>query len=79
MHADVIAKVTDGKPNRLAGVFGALGNRINVTPGFGKDKRPGTIMVVSWEKLEGNQWRLHLQPGMKAALEALDPEWLKPV
>lgn len=68
---------TMGRRNRhdLAGVFGALGTRINYTPGYGKTYKPGVEMVLVFQNtLDGE--KLSLTPGMRAALEALDPDWL---
>jgi hypothetical protein len=34
-------------------------------------------MVIAYEPLAGGQHRLPLARGMRAALEALDPAWLR--
>lgn len=67
-----------GRRNRqdLAGVVGALGVRVNNTPGYGKTFKPGVEMAISFRKtMDGT--RLSLAPGLRMALEELDPEWLK--
>ncbi len=61
----------------LAGVLGALGRRINATPGYGETRKPATNMVIFWEKLPDGQWRLRLVPEMRKALEDLDFPWLR--
>lgn len=60
----------------LSGVMGALGRRINGTPGYGETHKPGTAMVFSFEKASDGQWRYRLLPEMRAALEDLGPPWL---
>ncbi|MEZ4644866.1 MAG: CBS domain-containing protein [Chloroflexota bacterium] len=66
-----------GRRNRhdLAGVLGALGTRVNYTPGYGKTYKPGVEMVLIFQNtLDGE--KLCLTPGMREALEALNPDWL---
>ncbi|MHC4619375.1 MAG: CBS domain-containing protein [Planctomycetota bacterium] len=60
----------------LAGVMGALGRRVNNTPGYGQETGYGIGMVLTWEKLPDGQWRYRLRPGMHRALEELNPSWL---
>lgn len=60
----------------IRGVLGALGKRVNQTPGFGQREQPGSGMALSWEELVDGQWRLRLLPAMRTALETLDPDWL---
>jgi predicted transcriptional regulator len=61
--------------NSLTGVIGALGTRVNYTPGYGKTYKPGVEMVIAFQKtMDGT--RLSLAPGLRNALEELDPEWL---
>jgi hypothetical protein len=60
----------------LAGVLGALGRRVNNTPGYSQETGYGIGMVLTWEQLPDGQWRYTLRPGMRAALEKLDPRWL---
>jgi hypothetical protein len=60
----------------LSGVLGALGHRISGIPGYGKAKRPGVEMVISYIKPADGQQRLRLVPAMRKALEELDPAWL---
>jgi CBS domain-containing protein len=60
----------------LAGILGALGNRVNGTPGYGQRVKPAMGMVVTWEQMPDGQWRYWLRPRMREALEKLDPNWL---
>jgi hypothetical protein len=60
----------------LSGVLGALGHRISGIPGYGEANRPGVEMVLSYEQLADGQHRLRLVPGMREALEDLNPDWL---
>lgn len=60
----------------LAGVMGALGRRVNNTPGYGQEKTPGTGMILTWQQTADGQWRYWLKPQMRQALEELDPSWL---
>jgi hypothetical protein len=75
---DELVKVM-GRRDRsdLAGVLGALGKRINGTSGYGQTEQPGTAMVLSVEKTHDGQYRYRLLPAMRAALEMLDPSWLR--
>lgn len=75
----LVAVVAEGRSGRLGGILGALGVRINATPGYGKNRKPGISMVVRWEKSEENLWCMALKAEMKAALESQNPEWLKPI
>ena len=59
----------------LTGVLGALGNRINRTPGYGATQRPGILMILQIEEAEGG-WLYRLKPVMREALEAHSPSWL---
>ena len=61
----------------LSGVLGALGRRICRIPGYGEARRPGVPMVISYERLPDGQYRMRLVPGMREALEELDPAWLQ--
>lgn len=74
---DELVKVMGRRDRRdLSGVLGALGRRVNGTPGYGQRERPAGYMVLSWERLDDGQWCLRLLPEMRAALEALNPDWL---
>jgi hypothetical protein len=75
-HAELIEVMGRRDILDLRGVLGALGRRVNQTPGFGQREKPGSGMALSWEELADGQWRLRLLPEMRAALEALDPDWL---
>jgi hypothetical protein len=61
------------KDPRRGEVLGALGRRISGIPGYGEARRPGVEMVISYEQLADGRQRLRLVPGMRAALEVLDP------
>lgn len=58
----------------VAGVLGALGRRVNGTPGFGATHTPGIDMVLDLEKK--GEWIYRLTPAFRAYLEELRPEWL---
>jgi len=74
---DELVKVMGRRDRRdLSGVLGSIGRRVNGTPGYGQRERPAGYMVLSWERLDDGQWRLRLLPEMRAALEALNPDWL---
>ena len=60
----------------LAGVMGALGRRVNNTPGYSQEKTPGMGMALTWEQTRDGQWRYCLRPGMRRALRELNPSWL---
>jgi len=60
----------------LGGVLGALGTRVNGTPGYGQKNKPGIGMVLSWERIDNDLWRYCLRPEMREALESLNPGWL---
>lgn len=75
-HAELIAVMGRRDMQDLAGVLGALGRRVNGTPGYGEESQPGTNMVIDWEPLPEGKWRLRLKPEMRAVLEALKPAWL---
>ena len=60
----------------LAGVLGALGRRVNGTPGYGQRQKPAGYMILSWDRMEDGQWRIRLLSGMRDALERLNPDWL---
>lgn len=74
-YDDVITAMGRRDAYDLAGVLGALGRRINGTPGFGEQHVPGTAMILSYEK-RGGDWNLCLRPEFRAWLEQLQPEWL---
>lgn len=75
-HAE-LAKVTGRRDtSAIRSILGGLGRRVNNTAGYGQKQKPGSGMALSWEELDDGQWRLRLLPGMRTALEVLDPEWL---
>ncbi|WP_420636288.1 hypothetical protein [Candidatus Palauibacter sp.] len=59
----------------MSGVLGALGHRINGTPGYGATHEPGISMILRITKADGG-WRYRLEPVMREALEAHAPSWL---
>jgi CBS domain-containing protein len=75
-YGELVEKMGRRDRRDLGGALGALGRRINLTPGYGQGKKPGTSMVLSWEELGDGKWRLRLLPEMRAALESLNPSWL---
>lgn len=58
----------------LHGVLGALGNRLNRTPGF--DGEPGIGAILDVSEGERGGWRYRLKPVMEDALQRLAPKWL---
>ena len=59
----------------LAGVLGALGNRVNRTPGYGENQTPGIEMLLDITQIdEGSQYSL--KPIMLEALRQFAPSWL---
>ena len=59
----------------LAGVLGALGKRVNRTPGFGERRTPGIEMLL--EVTQTNEgWQYCLKPVMLQALRQFGPSWL---
>jgi hypothetical protein len=60
----------------LAGVLGALGRRINGTPGYSYKTGLGTRMLLTANAAPGNQWRYFLKPETRQILEELNPPWL---
>jgi CBS domain-containing protein len=75
-HDELVEVMGHQGRSNLRGVLGALGRRVNGTPGYGEDNQPGSAMVIHWEQLPDRQWRLRLKPAMRAVLEALKPTWL---
>ena len=75
-HAELVEVMRRRDTRAIRGVLGALGRRVNKTPGYGQEQKPGSAMVLSWEELDDGQWRLRLLPEMRTALEVLDPDWL---
>jgi hypothetical protein len=75
-HDELVEAMGRRDRQDLSGVLGALGHRISGVPGYGEARRPGVEMVISYEQLADGQQRLRLVPGMRRALEELDPGWL---
>ena len=59
----------------LGGVLGALGNRVNRTPGYGESKAPGIEMLLDVTQIDEG-WQYALKPIMLEALRVLAPSWL---
>jgi hypothetical protein len=59
----------------LGGVIGALGNRVNRTPGYGAQFKPGTEMLFRYRWQSGDL-NLALRPAFREVLTELDPPWL---
>ncbi len=59
----------------LTGVLGALGHRINGTPGYGAARSPGIPMILQIDEANSG-WRYRLKPVMREALELHAPSWL---
>ncbi len=60
----------------LVGVLGALGRRVNGTPGYGRAAKPGIGMLFIIDPTADDQWRYCLRPETREVLEALNPSWL---
>ena len=60
----------------LGGIMGALGKRVNQTPGFGVANAPGTEMLVETAEDSEGQIRYGLRPVMVEALRELAPPWV---
>ena len=70
----VVAMARRDMPD-LSGVLGALGNRINRTPGYGESQTPGIDMLLDVTQVEeGSQYSL--KPIMLEALRQFSPSWL---
>lgn len=77
LTSDELVKVMGRRDRKnLGGILGALGNRINHTPGYGQDARPGIGMLFTVEPVSGGAWRYTMRPEMRAALEEMNPWWL---
>lgn len=59
----------------LGGVLGALGNRINRTPGYGESKTPGIEMLLDITQVDEG-WLYALKPTTLLALRQFSPSWL---
>ena len=73
--AELVSTMGRRDAKDLSGVLGALGNRINGTPGYGESQKPGIGMILRWNKVDEG-WRYHLKPVMQEALAAHAPPWL---
>ena len=60
----------------LQGILGALGNRVNGTPGYGVTHEPGISMILHIDETQDVGWRYRLKPVMIEALEIHAPSWL---
>ena len=73
---ELVAEMGRRDRKDLGGVFGALGTRVNYTPGYGKKYKPGTSMVLTKKKTPYGE-KFFLKPEMVAVLKDLDPDWLR--
>lgn len=64
-------------PQEIPGILGALGSRINRTPGYGAEQRPGVTLVLAITRSPSGQWHYRMLPGLREALDRLSPPWLK--
>ena len=60
----------------LIGVLGALGKRVNGTPGYGQRKQPGSAMMLAWDTAPDGDYQVRLRAEARQALEQLKPAWL---
>jgi hypothetical protein len=72
--ADLAAAIRRTEPE-LAGVLGALGRRINRTPGIHRDNPPGVELLFEIAQKDG-QWHYRMRDTLRAVLEAQYPAWL---
>ena len=66
----------DRESSTLGGIMGALGKRVNKTPGFGVANEPGTEMLVDTARDSEGQVRYSLRPVMVEALREFAPPWI---
>ena len=59
----------------LSGVLGALGKRVNRTPGYGESQTPGIEMLLDIIQIDEG-WQYSLKPIMLEALRQFAPSWL---
>ena len=64
------------KPSTLGGLMGALGKRVNNTPGFGAANEPGTEMLLDTAGDNEGQIRYLLRPVVVEALREFAPPWI---
>lgn len=75
LSAGELAEKMGREPSELSGVLGALGRRVNNTPGFGATHGPGTGMLLNWDEgRDGGRYRL--KNVTFRALRELAPQWL---
>jgi hypothetical protein len=59
----------------LAGVLGALGRRINRTPGINRDNPPGVGLIFGVVQKDG-QWHYTMKDELREVLKTQQPTWL---
>ena len=75
LTAGELAERMGREPSELSGILGALGRRVNNTPGFGATHDPGIRMLLHWiEGDDGGRYRLKMV--MFQALQEFAPSWL---
>jgi hypothetical protein len=67
------------KRSELPGIMGALGRRVNSTPGIGVTKKPGISLLFDIAKLNNGagEWHYKMSAMLREVLELLHPEWLQ--
>lgn len=73
---ELAAAISKTEP-QLAGVLGALGRRINRTPGVNLDDPPGVSLMFEITEKDG-QWHYRMREETRDVLEAQRPLWLPP-
>jgi hypothetical protein len=73
-----LESITGRGKKDMPGIMGALGRRVNSTPGIGLDKKPGICLLFKITKLDNGQgdWHYTMLPELREALERLNPDWL---
>jgi len=69
-----IAEVMNRTEQEIAGVLGALGRRVNGTPGVSGDEGIGLLFII--ERV-GDEWHYRMKPELRQVLEEEGFDWLQ--
>ena len=75
LNASDLAVAIKRTEQELAGVLGALGRRINRTPGVNPENPPGVDLMFEMKQQDG-QWHYRMRDVLREVLEAEQPAWL---